>query len=71
MSNQTSHRRGIDALTAVVEQINVSLQNKKTKTMSSCSATMQIPSVDMTAMRVMGDMVSMHWFESWQLLVSL
>lgn len=60
-----------DALTAVVEQINGSPLNRKTKTMSSCSTTMQIPSIDMAVMGVMGDMVSMHWFEFWQLLVSL
>lgn len=71
LSNQTSHLPEIDALIAVVEQINVSLQDRKTKTMSSCSTTMQTPSVDMTAMGVMGDTVNMYWFESWQLLVAL
>lgn len=67
-SDISPHR---DALTAVVEQINGSPLNRKTKTMSSCSTTMQIPSIDMAVMGVMGDMVSMHWFEFWQLLVSL
>lgn len=67
-SDISPHR---DAPTAVVEQINGSPLNRKTKTMSSCSTTMQIPSIDMAVMGVMGDMVSMHWFEFWQLLVSL
>lgn len=59
-SNQTPHLSGMDALTAVVEQINVSLQNRKTETMSSCSTTMQTPSSDTTAMGVMADMVNVH-----------
>lgn len=46
---------------AAVEQIIVSLQSGKTRTMSSCSTTMQIPplSSDMGAMGVMGVMGGM------------
>lgn len=60
LSNQSPHLTGMDALTAVVEQINVSLQNRKRETMPSCSTTMQTPSTDTTAMGVMADMVNMH-----------